>query len=95
MKEPKLPVDFNEMIEDDLVLLSNTDFKKNSEGESVQIKEGMRITIYEDESGLSDDSETLTAKGTVVLNPYRHKHNWASHVKWCCRIDVKGIYKEP
>lgn len=93
MKDIELPVDFNEMIEDDLVLLSKTDLKQDSRGNSVQLKEGMRVILYEDESDSSEPADMLRAEGTVVLNQYRNKHNWASRVKWCCRINAKGIYR--
>ncbi len=82
------------MIEDNLVLLSKTDLKKDSQGNSVQLKEGMHVTVYENDSDPSEPADMLRAEGIVILNPYRYKHNWASHVKWCCRINTKGIYRQ-
>lgn len=88
----RLPVDFNEMVEGDLVLLSNTDIKKDLEGNPVQLKEGMQVTIFEPELDSSSEGRYLLAKGKVVSNPYQDKYEWTSTVKWCCRIDPKGIY---
>ncbi len=43
MKEPRIYVDFNEMIEKNLVLLYKTDIKKDSYGNIVEFKEEMKI----------------------------------------------------
>lgn len=87
MKTPKIQIDFNEMIEYDLILLSKTDFKKDANGNMIQLKEGMKICIYMediDEFGKQDD---LVAYGIV-------EHNNSGVFKtciWNCRIDKNGI----
>lgn len=48
MKEPRIPVDFNEMLESDLVLLSQTDTSVNSSGVTVVLTEGLPVLIYEE-----------------------------------------------
>jgi hypothetical protein len=88
MTKPTFYVDFNEMLESDLVLLSATDIKVDLNGKSVHLNEGLEITVLmedEDEKGHPDN---LVATGTVEIN---HGRNWGSHVKWCCRIDASGI----
>ncbi|WP_185969078.1 hypothetical protein [Carboxylicivirga sp. M1479] len=45
MKEARLYLDFKEMIEEDLVLLSKTDFKKDSEGNTIELSEGLRVKL--------------------------------------------------
>ena len=47
MKEARLYVDFNEMIDDDLVLLSKTDFKKDSQGNLIELKEGLKLIFIQ------------------------------------------------
>ena len=43
MKEPRIYVDFNEMIEDDLVLLSKTDIKLDSAGKRIELLAGAKV----------------------------------------------------
>ena len=91
MKVPRIYVDFNEMIEDNLVLLSQTDFKKNSNGDTVELKEGMRIKIYSDDENDLNEKDNLIADGFVELNVYG---GWTKAAKWNCRIDKNGIRNE-
>ncbi|WP_430936494.1 hypothetical protein [Saccharicrinis sp. 156] len=91
MKEARLYVDFNEMIEEDLVLLSQTDIKTDSEGKTIKLKEGLHIKIYSDDLNSCNEVDNLIANGIVELNTHG---GWTSEVKWCCRIDSKGIYNE-
>ena len=87
---PVLYVDFNEMVESDLVLLSQGDTRTAADGQEVLLYEGMPVRIYtddEDEVGPNN----LVATGHVELN---RDTGWSSHVKWCCRIDKNGIRHE-
>jgi hypothetical protein len=88
MNEPNFEVDFNELLEPDLVLLSKNDQRNDASGTSISLREGMQVTLFmedEDEEGNRDD---LVARGTVERNK---GGNWASHVTWLCRIDAHGI----
>lgn len=89
-KVPTLYVDFNEMLEGDLVLLSKGDFKAAVGGTTVNLTEGLIVNIYTDDE---DDfgPNNLVASGVVEIN---RDSGWSSHVKWCCRIDSKGIRYE-
>lgn len=91
MKEPRLYVDFNEMIEDDLVLLSRTDIKLDSNGNSIELKEGLKVKIYSDDLNSCNEKDNLIADGVVELNTHG---GWATDVKWNCRINESGIYNE-
>jgi hypothetical protein len=87
---PTLHVDFNEMVDRDLVLLSAQDAIIDANGVEVILQEGMLVQIFdhdEDEMGPNN----LIAKGVVELN---RADDWSSHVKWCCRIDRNGIRHE-
>lgn len=90
MKESRIYVDFNEMIEDNLVLLSKTDIKLDSEGKEVVLEEGMFIKIYCDDT----DEDVMIAEGIVELNKYREIYSWTAAAKWNCRINNKGKYYE-
>lgn len=94
MKEPRIYVDFNEMIEDDLVLLSKTDLKEDSKGNFVEFKEGMKVKIYMDDTDDNNREDDIIADGIVEENTYAEKFSWTSEAKWNCRIDKNGIYHE-
>jgi hypothetical protein len=86
---PVLYVDFNEMLDDDLVLLSATDTRKDFHGDAVELREGMEILVYMDDPDIDGRRDNLVATGVVERN--RCDDDWCAHVKWCCRIDAHGI----
>ncbi|MDD3320227.1 MAG: hypothetical protein PHS59_02150 [Paludibacter sp.] len=91
MKTARLNVDFGEMIEDNLVLLSETDTMVDSKGKTIHLKEGLKVKIYADDLSSCGKIDNLIAEGVVELNT---QGGWTSHFKWNCRIDKKGIYNE-
>jgi len=89
MKEPRLYVDFNELIDHNLVLLSQSDYKADSMGNSIHLYEGKIVSIYMDDTDEEGNPDNLLAEGIVIPNPL------PNHIaKWCCRINEKGIYHE-
>jgi len=92
MKEkPIIYVDFNEMVEPDLVLLSQKDFKKDKDGNDIHLVEGMLISVYMDDEDINGKQDDLIANGVIELNTAK---DWSSHIKWCCRIDERDICNE-
>ena len=89
MDKPRIPVDFNELA-GNIVLLSQGDTKMDSDGNLITFHEGMDISIYEEneEDGKPDN---LVADGIAILNPLVEAHPSCAHVKWCCRMDENGI----
>lgn len=88
MSRPVFHVDFNEMIAEDVVLLSAEDYKLDTAGEAVQLHEGLLVSVYMldlDQYGKKDD---LLADGVVTRNS---SSGWAAHVQWCCQIDENGV----
>lgn len=92
MKQPRIPVDFNEMLESDLVLLSRTDTRTDSSGAVIVLSEGLVVRIYEDDVGADGRPDNLIADGTVERKKSDVK--WAGQTTWCCRIDAQGIRHE-
>jgi hypothetical protein len=88
MKIPTLIVDFNEMLEPNLVLLSAGDTTPDSSGVPIQLLEGMLVAIYSDDLGDDGKPDKLMAEGVVERNTHK---GWSARVKWCCRINSKGI----
>ncbi|NUM59016.1 MAG: hypothetical protein HUU56_10315 [Bdellovibrionaceae bacterium] len=88
MTMPMLYVDFNEVLEPNLVLLSATDTKIASDGTVVTLSEGLEVSVYMDDTDECGHLDNLVATGVVVLN---QSTGWGAHIKWCCRIDTNGI----
>lgn len=91
MKPARMYVDFNEMIEDDLVLLSQSDTKQDSSGRVVHLCEGLTVHVYMDDTNKDGEVDNLIADGVVELHT---GVGWGTVAKWCCRIDSKGIRHE-
>jgi len=90
MKEPRLYVDFNEMLEENLVMLSQNDFTNDSAGNEIKLFDGLEVKIYMKDYNEFNERDDLFAEGKVERNNYE----FCSIVKWNCRINEKGIYNE-
>ncbi|WP_444902033.1 hypothetical protein ACJJIG_02745 [Microbulbifer sp. SSSA007] len=91
MDKPRIQVDFNEMVQEDLVLLSKSDEVTDSEGNSFVLSEGVEISVYEYNHYDDGTKEYLLADGVAELNDVSENGSWSKAVKWCCRIDEIGI----
>jgi hypothetical protein len=81
-------VDFNEMIDERLVGLSSGDEKVSVSGVRISLRDGLAIDVYSDDIGDDGEPDNLVASGVVERNAAT---GWASNIKWCCRIDARGI----
>lgn len=88
LDRPRIHVNFNEMVESDLVPLAVDDFKDDSCGTSVHLHEGLAIDIYLDDEDSTGQPDPLIASGLMEATAGR---GWAPHVRWCCRITSPGI----
>ncbi len=68
MNRARLYVDFNEMVESDLVLLSKLDVKVDSSGNEIVLSEGLDVYIYMDDTNALGTKDNLLAEGVVELN---------------------------
>ena len=93
MKQPRIYVDFNEMLDVDLVLLSKGDTKLDSLGNEVKLEDGMSVNIYMDDEDEFGREDNLIAEGIVELN-IEKEGTWGAIAKWNCRIDKNGIRHE-
>ena len=84
---PKFSVDFNEFISNDNILLSKEDKKMDVDGNLILLKEGLEIDIFEPDYDEQNNRDDIVASGFVTecVNPLYKQ------VKWCCKIDKKGI----
>ena len=83
----RIRVDFNEMVEQDVVLLSNDEEVLDSSGERIALHEDLRVYLYMDDADEYGKPRYLLASGIVERN---YASDWSKAVKWCCRIDEWG-----
>lgn len=91
MDKARIQVDFNELVQPDLVLLSKTDNAVDSEGNEILLFEGLKVFVYEFNHYDDGIKEYLLASGVAELNDPNVNGQWSNAAKWCCRIDDKGI----
>jgi hypothetical protein len=86
LDKPRVMVDFNEVFQDGLLLLSQMDSKLNSKGERIEFCEGMPLGVFEldFEDGVWNP---LIADGIVTTCTIESM----PHVKWCLRLDERWI----
>lgn len=90
MKRPIFHIDFNHMIEPDLVILSSKDGTLDASGATVLLTEGLQVTVCMDDLDENGKIDNLIANGTVEKS-LASASDWSSWAKWCCRIDDDGI----
>lgn len=88
MDRARIRVDFNEMVEPDLVLLSKSDVRTDSAGNEIMLTVGTQVYIYCPDVNDFGQKDNLIADGYVERNTFG---GWTSAAKWCCRIDERGI----
>lgn len=88
LDKPRLLVDFNELLANNLILLSREDTASDSAGRPVQLSLNLPVGIYSDDN-LDHENKVnpIIADGVAVLNDT----GLFPHVKWCCRINADGI----
>ncbi len=90
MDRPRLYVDFNEMVEPDLVLLAQEDGKVDSSGNTVVLRDGLAVHVYMDDVDENGRRGVLIADGVVEKSPGT---GWTAPARWCCRINADGILR--
>jgi len=91
MDKARVRVDFNELVQSNLVLLAKSDLVVNSRGTEILLTEGLPVSVYEYNDYADGEQEYLLADGLVELNDTAVNGLWSSAAKWCCRIDSAGI----
>jgi hypothetical protein len=91
MKQPRVYVDFNEMVASDEVLLSKLDTTLDSAGHPVSLLEGAPVAAYMDDPAENGAPDRLIADGVAIRN--RHG-GWTAGARWILKIDSRGIRRE-
>ena len=84
LDRPRIGIDFNEMVGQDLVLLSRDDQRTDSSGAVIELSPGLRVHLYDDDTDDQGNPSFLLATGLVERNT---ADDWSRDVRWCCRID--------
>ena len=93
MEKARVYVDLNEMVTDDIVLLSKDDTKVDSMGSIITFFEGMPVSLYSDDASNSGETDNLIFEGTAIKYDLKSYPEWR-HVKWCVRIDWNSLIHE-
>ncbi|MDC0948585.1 hypothetical protein OAS86_04490 [Gammaproteobacteria bacterium] len=91
MDKPRIRVDFNELVQEDVVLLSKADEALDSDGSLINLVEGLAVSLYEFNHYADGTIEYLLAEGVAVLNDTNINGKWSEAAKWCCQINDEGI----
>ena len=85
--KPFLYVDFNEFIDVDLMLLCQSDQKKDIHGDPVELWEGLAVVGYQEDEDRDGRRDDLWVEGVCVPN----LTGACPHVKWLLRLDSSGV----
>lgn len=93
MTSARIYIDFNEMVTDDIALLSKEDFKADSQGNIITFYDKMPVSIYSDDASATGEADPLLAEGIAIKYDLQKYPYW-KHVKWCVRIDWNSLMHE-
>jgi hypothetical protein len=82
--KPSFQVDFNNIIEPDLVIISDTEERRDSTGLLVKLRKGMPVRVWDEDLGNDGQRDDLIAYGVVERN---EKWGLNGQPLWCCRVD--------
>jgi len=85
---PVFLVDFNELVEPHVVLLSATNQREDQRGRMITLAEGMMVLVSEQDVNELGERDDLIAAGSVTRN---EAGGWTKNAKWLCLIDERGI----
>ena len=94
MDRVRISVDFNEMVDEDTVMLSQTDVRIDDRGDEVVLYEGMPVTVFERDDYGNGEMDFLVADG-VVLRHDLEAYPFFEHVRWFCRMDLDSFGNRP
>jgi hypothetical protein len=86
----RLQGDFNGLF-GDLLCLSHEDSCRDEDGDTVMLKSGMIVTVFDIDEGESGERDDIIASGVVEPSP-----DWlqCKGLRWVLRIDARGVCHE-
>ncbi len=92
---PRIQVDFNELVEPGLVLLSKTDVARCDDGTEVVLKPGMPLVAFQYNEYKDGTTEYLFVLGSAERNDPGANGEWTRAAQWCCRYLGKVQFGKP
>jgi hypothetical protein len=83
---PRIRVDFNELVDSDLVLLAKTDLVKCEQGSELTLQAGLPVIAYEYNEYADGTTEYLYVQGCAERNDPKLNGEWTRNAQWCCRF---------
>ena len=93
MDKARIYVDLNEMVTDNIVLLSKYDTKDDNRDGIITFYEGMPVSLYSDDMSDSGEIDNLIFEGTAIKYDLNDYSSWR-HVKWYAHIDRNSFMHE-
>ena len=93
MDKARIYVDLNEMVTDNIVLLSKYDTKVDNRDGIITFYEGMPVSLYSDDMSDSGEIDNLIFEGIAIKYDLNNYPSWR-HVKWCAHIDRNSFMHE-
>lgn len=93
MDKARVYIDLNEMVTNDIALLSKNDTKADSMNNIITFYEGLPVSLYSDDASNSGETDHLIFEGTAIKYDLKCYPGWW-HVKWCVRIDWNSLMHE-
>lgn len=84
---PRVRVDFNECVGQDLVLLAKSDLVKCEDGGELLLEPGLPVIAFEYNEYADGTTECLYAHGLVERNDPAVNGEWTRNARWCCRFN--------
>ena len=86
-ESPRVRADFNGLF-GDVLCLSHSDTCLEAGGNTLHLREGMRLTAFDEDADEHGNPDALIASGTVEKSPEWLRCNGS---RWVLRIDERGV----
>lgn len=88
LDKPRVWVDFNELCADDnIYLFSQADIVNDSEGNDVELYEGMKISVFDNDLNEWNKPDAILAEGIIIKNVFKTH----PQVKWLLKLTKSSV----
>ena len=91
LEKPRIRVDFNDLVQRDLILVSQFHEVLDATGNKIELTEGLEVSVYEFNHYQGGRDETIFAEGVIELVGARKVVPSNANAKWYCRINENGV----
>jgi hypothetical protein len=83
---PRIRVDFNELVDSNLVLLAKGDLVTCEDGSELVLQAGLPLIAFEYNEYADGTTEYLYVQGCAERNDSAQNGEWTRGAQWCCRF---------